>query len=207
MDKERGCSACIRLQIDFRAAPEPGRRCTPSSCRVMANQPAASQAPEASAPEAAPAEAQERERELAKRRVALLGASIIQLRSLCWCPVKSTLSRLGRACPFPRKSRRSPPKPMQEPHCRNQRPWFRIAGPAKPMSSGEISAPNPVSRANVPTRATSVETARFAVPSRIITPDLPAPLLLAPIAGRVRRRLKPRRSPSVSSRASLQARN
>ena len=51
--------------------------------------------------------------EPAKRRDVSLGASIIVLPSLCWCPGKSTLSQLGRACLFPRKSPHSPSKPMQ----------------------------------------------------------------------------------------------
>ena len=33
--------------------------------------------------------------------------------SLCWCPGKSTLWQLGRACLFPRKNPHSPSKPMQ----------------------------------------------------------------------------------------------
>ena len=143
--------------------------------------------------------------EPAKRRDVSLGGSIIVLPSLCWCPGKSTLSQLGRACLFPRKSRHSPLKPMQQPHC--QRAWFRHAGSAKPMSSGEISGPNPVSRADVPRRAAPIETPCLDVPSRIGMANLRSRLSPASIAGRVQSRLKPTRSPTVSSRASLQPRN
>src|SRR5258706_6836702 len=134
--------------------------------------------------------------EPAKRRDVSLGESLLLLPSLCWCPGKSTLSQLGRACLFPRKSPHSPSKPMQQPHC--QRAWFRHAGSAKPMSSGEISGPNSVSRADVPRRAAPIETPCLDVPSRIGMANLRSRLSPTSIAGRVQSRLKPTRSPTVS---------
>jgi Membrane-bound lytic murein transglycosylase len=113
------------------------------------------------------------------------GESIIVLPSLCWCPGKSTLSQLGRACPLPPEKPSLTVEANATPHC--QRAWFRHAGSAKPMSSGEISGPNRVSRADVPRRAAPIETPCLDVPSRI---------------GRVQSRLTPTRSPTVSSRAS-----
>ena len=86
------------------------------------------------------------------------------------------------------------------PHC--QRAWFRHAGSAKPMSSGKISGPNRVSRADVPRRAAPIETPCLDVPSRIGMANLRSRLSPASIAGRVQSRLTPTRSPTVSFRAS-----
>jgi membrane-bound lytic murein transglycosylase A len=86
------------------------------------------------------------------------------------------------------------------PHC--QRAWFRHAGSAKRMSSGEISGPNRVSRADVPRRAAPIETPCLDVPSRIGMANLRSRLSPALIAGRVQSRFTPTRSPTVSSRAS-----
>jgi membrane-bound lytic murein transglycosylase A len=86
------------------------------------------------------------------------------------------------------------------PHC--QRAWFRHAGSAKRMSSGEISGPNRVSRADVPRRAAPIETPCLGVPSRIGMANLRSRLSPASIAGRVQSRFTPTRSPTVSSRVS-----